>query len=97
MAREQLSHLARPCKPIKAHGDRVLKALRDGQLPPGVSVWPDDPIARPDVDILMGLQRQLNVLEASWNAAAMHDTVSSGEDGSVSHATADLFGSELAD
>ncbi len=31
--------------------------------PPGVSVWPDNPIARPEVDILMGLQRQLNEIE----------------------------------
>ena len=83
MARDHLSHLARPCKPIKAHGSRVLKALRDGQLPLGVSHWPDDPIIRPEVEALMGLRRQLNEIETSQSlgATAMHGPSSSEEDG----------------
>ncbi len=46
----------------------------------------------------MGLQRQLNEIEANQNAVAVivQDTDSS-VDGSVSHATADLFGSEFAE
>ncbi len=44
----------------------------------------------------MGLQRQLNEIETNQNAAVVQDTDSS-VDGSVSHATADLFGSDFAD
>ncbi len=106
MAKDHLSHLARRCEPMKTHGSRVLKALKVGTLPPGVSHWPDDPVIRPETEALIGLRMQLNAIEVEerqrLGTAAMQDALPSdvspgSEDGGVSVATADLFGSDFAD
>ncbi len=84
-----MSHLARPCKPRKAHGDRALKALGEDRLPAGVSFGPHDVThVRPafgghlssgEISSINSLQSQLDEL----SARAPLEVQSSGSEPSV--------------
>ncbi len=80
LAQQHLSNLARPCSKIrKARGDRVIKAISNGVLPPGVTAWRDNPVVCPDIDIIRKLQGQLNRIEAQ-NYSNMLESITSSED-----------------
>ena len=100
LATDHMSKLAKPCEGLKTYGDRNLRALRNGMLPPNVKQWPDDVShIRPELEVLGSLQGELDRLEPIMAANAQSHLAPdiSDEEGSArSVLTADLFGSDFA-
>ena len=40
--KSKFTRLAKPCQPPKEAGDRVLRAISNGVMPAGITIWPED-------------------------------------------------------